>query len=270
MLLTGTWFGKEAAPASRWTEAYYPPAASAFGIDYATLDLNEAVRVCDSRDADAPFAYIVTPNAYHVVQHDRDPENIGPLLDGAWFRLCDSRVVALLLRLMGSEMPVVPGSELAPALFERSIDRDEPITIIGMNETVIAALRTQFGLTNVHHHNPPMGFIRNPEAVQECIEFVVAHPARYTFLVLGAMQQEELAYRIARDGRAKGLGLCLGGALEMLTGFKPRAPMWMQKAALEWLYRMAKEPKRIGRRVFNDCLPILGMAVRSWRRGARA
>lgn len=265
MLLTGTWFGKEAT-APRWTEAYYPPVSSAFGIDYATLGLDEAVRLCDSRDAAAPFAYVVTPNAYHVVQNDRNPEEIGPLLDGAWFRLCDSRVVSLLLRLMGSDMPVVPGSELAPALFERAIDKDEPITIVGMNETVIDALRTQYGLTNVHHHNPPMGFIRSPAAVQECIEFVVAHPARFTFLVLGAMQQEELAFRIARDGRARGLGLCLGGALEMMTGFKPRAPVWMQKAALEWLYRMAKEPKRIGKRVFNDCLPILGMAARSWVR----
>ena len=50
----------------------------------------------------------------------------------------------------------------------------------------------------------------------------------------------------------------------MMTGHKPRAPLWMQKAALEWLYRTFKEPRRIGRRVVNDCLPILGLAFRVW------
>lgn len=265
MLLTGSWFGAD-APAKRWVEAYYPPVSPAFGIDYATLALDEATRVCGSRDAAAPFAYVVTPNAYHVVQHDRNPEEIGPFLDGAWFRLCDSRVVSLLLRVMGEDMPVVPGSELAPALFEHVIQPDDAITILGMDESVVAILRERFKLTNLHHHNPPMGFIKDPAAVQACIDFVADHPARFTFLVLGAMQQEELAFRIARDGRSTGLGLCLGGALEMMTGHKPRAPLWMQKYALEWLYRMAKEPRRIGRRVFNDCLPILGMAARSWLR----
>ena len=50
------------------------------------------------------------------------------------------------------------------------------------------------------------------------------------------------------SGHAKGLGLCVGASLDFLAGKVKRAPAWMQKTRLEWLYRLASEPKRMWKR----------------------
>ncbi|MFX8035998.1 WecB/TagA/CpsF family glycosyltransferase, partial [Acinetobacter baumannii] len=91
-----------------------------------------------------------------------------------------------------------------------------------------------YGLTKLALHQPPMGFIKDPAAVEGCIRFVLDHPARYVFFAVGAPRSELLAQRIAERGGATGVGLCIGSSLHFLTGMVPRAPGWMRRLALEW------------------------------------
>jgi exopolysaccharide biosynthesis WecB/TagA/CpsF family protein len=102
-----------------------------------------------------------------------------------------------------------------------------------------------------------MGFIHDEAAIQAAVGFVQAHPARFVFLCVGSPQQERLAARIQATGGATGVGLCLGAALEFVTGAKRRAPAWMQRAHLEWLHRLGSEPRRLWRRYLLEAPRLL-------------
>jgi len=64
---------------------------------------------------------------------------------------------------------------------------------------------------------------------------------------LGAPKQDITAERLRRLDAAPAI-LCVGAAFDFLSGAKRRAPAWMQRAGLEWLHRLAHEPRRLWRR----------------------
>jgi exopolysaccharide biosynthesis WecB/TagA/CpsF family protein len=102
-----------------------------------------------------------------------------------------------------------------------------------------------------------MGFIKNEEAIAAAVEFVVAHPADLVFICVGSPQQELFANRLLSDGRAQGIGLCVGASLDFLAGTSTRAPRWMQYAHLEWLHRLIREPRRLWRRYILGFVPLV-------------
>jgi UDP-N-acetyl-D-mannosaminuronic acid transferase (WecB/TagA/CpsF family) len=91
-----------------------------------------------------------------------------------------------------------------------------------------------------------MKFIRDPVAVESCLrEIEAVGPFRFCFLAIGSPQQEIIAQKLKERGIVRGLALCVGAAIDFLTGVEKRAPVWMQEAGLEWLYRLTRNPKRL-------------------------
>ncbi|WP_159999662.1 WecB/TagA/CpsF family glycosyltransferase [Roseomonas sp. 18066] len=223
------------------------------------LDLEQTLAALQARDPAARFAYVVTPNADHFLRLERSGPELKRIYDAAWLSVCDSRVLRALAARRGIRLKLAAGSDLAVQLFARAIRADTPVTVIGGTEAVAADLRARFGLRHLAHHNPPMGFIRDPAEVARCVDFVAENPAPYVFLCVGSPRQEELAAAIVASGRATGIGLCLGAALEFVTGEKKRAPGWMQQANLEWLHRLASEPRRLWRRYILEAPRLLWM-----------
>jgi exopolysaccharide biosynthesis WecB/TagA/CpsF family protein len=94
-----------------------------------------------------------------------------------------------------------------------------------------------------------MGFISDAAAAEDCLRFIEAQsPFRFCFLAVGSPQQEILAHRLQTRGSARGLVFCVGAALNFITGAEARAPRWMQQMALEWLYRLLQDPRRLANR----------------------
>jgi exopolysaccharide biosynthesis WecB/TagA/CpsF family protein len=235
------------------------------GVEIAHLDTVEAAAVIAARDPALPFAYVVTPNAQHMVILDAgsDPA-FARAYDGAWLRLCDSQIMRILGRaLFDRNLPHATGADVTARLFAAHVRPDDAITVIGGDDELAARLRRRYGLTRLALHQPPMGFIKDPAAVDACIRFVLDHPARYVFFAVGAPRSEVLAHRIAERGGATGIGLCIGSSLHFLTGMVPRAPRWMRRFALEWLYRLVRDPRNHARRVFVESLPLVAIALRA-------
>lgn len=219
------------------------------------------------RDPSRPFAFVVTPNVDHLVRLSRGGE-LAPLYAQAWLTVCDSRVLELIASFSGEEVEVTPGSDLTAALFDNAIDPEEPVVVIGGDSDVIAGVTARYGLKDVRWHQPPMGLRTNPQAVADCAAFVAANPARFVFLCVGSPQQEMIAAACIERGDCTGVGLCVGASLDFLSGKTQRAPRWMQQARLEWLHRLAEEPKRMWRRYLVDGPRVL-IIWWEWRR-ARA
>jgi N-acetylglucosaminyldiphosphoundecaprenol N-acetyl-beta-D-mannosaminyltransferase len=238
------------------------PTIRLLGLEFADLDVAAAATWLARRPATAPFGYVTTPNADHLVRLSRQPW-MAPLYRDALMRLLDSRVVARVARLAGLRAPrVTPGSDLTEVLLTRHLAVDEHVTIVGLQPEWLPALVARCGLAPPAHYDPPMGFIGDAGALRATVEFVLMHPARFVFLAVGSPRQEVLAAAIASTREATGVGLCIGASLEFLAGAAQRAPLWVQHACLEWLYRLGKEPRRLARRYLRDCPSVFPMLLR--------
>ena len=233
------------------------------GLDFDEMEQAAALALLAARPAGAPFAYLVTPNADHLVRLARDPARYGPLYRDAAWRLLDSRVVARLARLLGLKAPpVVPGSDLTARLLTTVIEPDAPLAMLGGSRATAAAIAARYGLRALHHHDPPMGFDTDPAAFEAALRFVEASAARFTFLCVGSPRQEMVARALLQRGRAVGTALCVGASLRFLSGEEARAPRLMQRAGMEWAWRLAQDPKRLARRYLVDDPAIIGLL---WR-----
>ena len=195
------------------------------------------------------FGFVVTPNVDHLVRYSEDEVFRGHYKK-ADYVLLDSRFAAYTLRLVkGIRLRVCTGADLTAALLTSIVKPTDPIVIIGGSAEAARAIGEIYGLTNLAHHNPPMGFAQDLNAIEECLRFIESHsPFRFCFLAVGSPQQEALAALLQARGIARGMALCVGASLNFITGSEKRAPTWIQQMALEWLFRLAQDPKRLARR----------------------
>ncbi len=194
------------------------------------------------------FRFIVTPNVDHLVRVAKEPDVFNPLYEASWLSVCDSRILELLAKFSGLPLKAVPGSDLTQQLFDNVITRDDTITVIGADDEIISTLKKLYGFDKINHYEPPFGLRHKPEEVAKTAEYIAQNPARYVFICVGSPQQEMIAKACLDRGDCVGLGLCVGASLEFLSGRVKRAPKWMQNLRMEWLFRLASEPKRLWKR----------------------
>jgi exopolysaccharide biosynthesis WecB/TagA/CpsF family protein len=166
---------------------------------------------------------------------------------------CDSRVLSRLARFNDRCLPVITGSDLTARLIARADEEHLTIALIGPTAAASAALQSRYPGINLMVHTPPMGFITSKHEVRKCVDFILKTQAPLIFLAVGMPQQEILAHHIADDPEVRGVGLCIGASIDFLTGKQRRAPVWVQKAGFEWLYRLVSDPRRLASRYLIEC-----------------
>jgi exopolysaccharide biosynthesis WecB/TagA/CpsF family protein len=215
------------------------------------------------------FGYVVTPNVDHLIRFHDEPHFRALYADAAYI-LLDSRFLSIIFRWVKAvRVRVCTGSDLTAQLFARTVAPEDRIVLIGGDTSQAKVLAARYGLKALSHYSPPMGFIRDPEGVEGCLQFIEScSPFRFCFLAVGSPQQEMIAQMLKVRGVARGLALCIGASVNFLTGAERRAPRWVQGIAMEWLYRLAQNPGRLaarylirGPRVFS-MLPMTYVAVR--------
>lgn len=202
------------------------------------------------------FGFIVTANADHIV---RIPEqkDFSDAYSKAEYTTCDSRVVMLLASLVKTDLgEVITGSDLTKDVIENIANTDTPLVIFGSEESDVLFLSEKYSLKNVFHYNPPMGFINEKTEIDKCLSFINEIDHGIVLFCVGSPQQEILASYVKEYTKFRGIGLCVGASINFMTGKVARAPLWVQKLALEWAYRLIKEPRRLSKRYLR-CLKIL-------------
>ncbi len=217
-------------------------------IDIDDYDLAETSALVADFGAGS-YGFIVTPNADHLIRYSEEA-SFRALYSEATYVLLDSRFVAHLVRLTkGQRVRVCPGSDLTAQIFRHIIGPGDRIVLVGASAAQATKLRDRFGLHALQHIDPPMEFIKDPVAVETCLgEIEALSPFRFCFLAIGCPQQEIIATHLKQRGRARGLALCIGASINFLTGVERRAPPWVQRCGLEWLYRLLQDPGRMAKR----------------------
>jgi exopolysaccharide biosynthesis WecB/TagA/CpsF family protein len=213
------------------------------------------------------YGYLVTPNVDHLVRlHGQSAEipELANIYRDADFCTCDSKVLARLAKWRGVNLPVVPGSDLAALMFEQVISSGDRIAIVGGNAELLADLQAKYPDVTFVQHRPPMGLMQDPEARRAAAEFIAAQEPRFTFVCVGSPQQELIASEAGKIEGSRGLALCVGAALEFITGTQKRAPLLARRLGLEWAHRLLSNPRRMWRRYLVEGPAIFLLAYR-WR-----
>jgi N-acetylglucosaminyldiphosphoundecaprenol N-acetyl-beta-D-mannosaminyltransferase len=94
-------------------------------------------------------------------------------------------------------------------------------------------------------YSPPFRKLTKAED-EEVVKKINSSGAALVYVVLGCPKQEK--WMASMKGRIHAEMVGIGGALHVMIGLQKRAPMWMQKAGLEWFFRFSQEPKRLFKR----------------------
>jgi len=245
-----------------------PPDEDMLGvIGLCPLGEAEVTQFIAARPADAPFEYVVTANAQHLVLLAEPGAPLREAYDAAWLRLNDGQIARALARwATGASFGLATGSDVTRHLLAQHITAEDAVTIIGGAPGLPEALRSRFPIRRIHLHDPPMGYIHDPGAVEAAVAFVRAHPSRFVFVTTGVPRSEAFLLRLKQAGGITGTGLAFGSALRFAVDEVQRAPDWMRALGLEWLFRLGSEPQRLWRRYVIESSPIFLLAWRAWRR----
>jgi N-acetylglucosaminyldiphosphoundecaprenol N-acetyl-beta-D-mannosaminyltransferase len=240
-----------------------------FGLPFGSVTVPQAVSHLLNRASTGGLAsyVVVTPNVDHVVRIERDQELRRSYLTADLF-LADGAPIVWAARLLGATLPGrVTGADLMPALLQQAA-RGMRVAIVGSRPEWAAhdieSLRNRYPNLVLKVFAPPMGVDPfGAEAEQIGLE-VERFAPRLVFVCLGFPRQEHWAIR-HRTRLHGAVVLCCGAALDFLVSRVPRAPSVVRAAGLEWLWRLASEPRRLWRRYLVDDPAFVGIVLREWR-----
>jgi N-acetylglucosaminyldiphosphoundecaprenol N-acetyl-beta-D-mannosaminyltransferase len=196
------------------------------------------------------------------VAANRD-ERLKDALLGADAVTADGMSIVWASRLLGQKLKQrVTGIDLFERLVERAANRGFGVYFLGAREesvrgTVELFARRYPALRIAGYRN---GYFESSESPSVC-ETIKQSRADLLFVAMGSPRQE---HWIASNLPLTGVGFALGvgGSFDHLGGHARRAPKWMQRSGLEWLHRLAQEPRRLWRRYLIGNSAFLWLIIR--------
>ena len=215
------------------------------GVGFDNVTMDEAVSRAMDFLAEEGTHYVATPNP-EIVEVCRENPAARAAVNGADLVLPDGIGVIKGAAMLGTPLRErVPGIEFAARLMARMAEEGRSLFLLGAKpgvaEEAARRLTVQYpGLRIAGTHD---GYFQDDALV---IEAIRRSGAEAVFVCLGAPKQE---LWMARNGAATGARLLcgLGGSLDIFAGNVERAPEFWREHGLEWLYRLCREPRRIGR-----------------------
>ncbi len=241
------------------------------GVEISNVSMAETLLHIETRVASREFCYIVTPNVDHLMKLQNDRE-FRKVYEGACLAVPDGVPLLWAARVLGTPLKErVNGTDLFIKTCERSAAKGHSIFLLGGNpgsaEKAGSSLERSFpGLRVAGHYCPEYGFDRNPSECERIQKLISASKTDILFVGLGAPKQEKwiATYGPGCDVR---VAIGIGVSFSFIAGDIKRAPAWMQRNGLEWLWRLLSEPRRLSKRYLLDDMPFVWHVGRYWLKG---
>ena len=243
-----------------------------FGMQISRVSMNETLGIvldwCATPRKGA-CRYVVTPNVDHAVLFQHRPD-----LRDAYARaslvLADGAPLVLASRLCGKELPErVAGSDLVPRLFGAT---SEPLRVFllgaapGVADAAAGRIHAQWpNVAVVGTYSPPLGFEDDADENERILTLIASAQPDLLVVGFGAPKQELWVSKHCDRLQAR-VALCAGATIDFLAGHRRRSPVWMRRAGLEWLHRVASEPRRLAGRTPGGAWELPQLLGREWRR----
>lgn len=228
------------------------------GVEVANLSEGEALSFIDRLVGEIGPHYAAVVNAAKIVAANEDAALKRALLE-ADLVTADGMSIVWASRLLGQPLNQrVTGIDLFERLVERAAEQGWSVYFLGSREESVSKVAEGFAKA---HPNLRIAGWRNghfdaseSESVAKAIR---ASKADLLFVAMGSPLQELwITSNLERIGVRFAMGV--GGSFDHVSGFARRAPGWMQRSGLEWLYRLMREPRRLWRRY------LIGNSIFIW------
>lgn len=233
------------------------------GATIDVLDWDEALERISAWANARESRIVCLCNVHSLVTARRDPA-FGEVIREADLAAPDGMPVAWMLRRLGHiGQKRISGPDLMWRYCAGAAARGEKIFLFGAGDATLVALEKRLraafpGLIIAGAHSPPFRDLTNEED-REIIDRINASGANTVWVALGCPKQEQWMH--AHRGHIRAVMLGVGAAFDYHAGTLRRAPRWMQFLGMEWLHRLACEPRRLWKRyLLTNTLFILGAA----------
>lgn len=243
-------------------ERPYGERIEVLGCPVDALDLPATVERCFTLIEDGGGAWQASTNALKIDLCARDPR-FAETLRASDIVSADGMPVVWASRLLGQPLPGrVNGTDLMHELLAAAEKRGLSVYVLGAREDVL-----ERALSRLRSHHPQLqiaggqhGYFAAEEEDDVVARVRSAGPALLLVAMPSPWKEEFLRRRIGDLG--VGLAVGVGGSIDVLAGDRARAPLWMQRSGLEWLFRLAQEPRRMWRRYLVGNLRFLWLMSR--------
>lgn len=244
-----------------------PPTIPLMGLDLAAVSERDTINYVLDGVVGGRGGWVCPANLDVLRQWRRSPE-VRELVAAADLVVADGMPLVWAGELQGSPLPErVAGSSLILSLTAAAADAGASVFLLGGNPgtaeaavTKLTELSPQLRLAGTFC--PPFGFERNPSSIERIEGLLRAAAPDIVYVGLGFPKQERLIFELRRSLPTTWFVSC-GVSFSFVAGEIPRAPARMQRLGLEWLYRMAQEPKRLYRRYLFLGIPFLAHLLSS-------
>ncbi|MFL5897552.1 MAG: WecB/TagA/CpsF family glycosyltransferase [Solirubrobacterales bacterium] len=244
-------------------------AVAVLGCRLSPVTMDEAVLRCEEAIAAGGYYQHMSVNAAKLVAMQDDPTLEG-MVTSCDLVTADGQSVVWASRLLGTPVPErVTGIDLMERLLQAADNNGYRVFILGAKPDVLAA-----ALANLHERYPNLtiagsrdGYFAESEMLDVCDEIRQAH-ADMLFVAMSSPRKE---YFLGEQGASLRVPFAMGvgGSVDVIAGVAKRAPRLLQRLGLEWAYRLAQEPRRLGNRYLSTNLRFAAMLLRAMRPSSR-
>jgi N-acetylglucosaminyldiphosphoundecaprenol N-acetyl-beta-D-mannosaminyltransferase len=229
-----------------------PPRAAILDVPLAISDYDEVIDWMQALIATGAHGYVTAAAVNLVMSAREDPQTRAAVL-GATLAVPDGQPLVWALRALGHKRATrVYGPDLMARFCARAAVEGTPIYLYGGRtpealELLEARLRERFpGLRIAGGYSPPFRAL-SAEEEQNVVSAIDASGAQVVWVGTGQPKQEKWMLAM-RPRLSAPLLVGVGAAFDFHAGLVSQAPKWMQRNGLEWIYRLAREPRRLWRR----------------------
>jgi N-acetylglucosaminyldiphosphoundecaprenol N-acetyl-beta-D-mannosaminyltransferase len=250
------------------------PAVTIINTRIHSLTMDEVLTRVEAMAAGPASSHVITANVDHLMVVRRDP-GLGAIYRSAALVVPDGVPLLWAARFLGTPLRErINGTDLMEFTCALAARRHFSIFLLGAAPGVAAdvagRLRQSFpGLDVRGTYSPALGFESDPGENQRIRSMLLERKPDILFVSLGIPKGVRW---IAENQQACGVALAIevGASFAFISGRLKRAPRWMQKAGLEWFWRLLLEPRRLWKRyLFND-LPFFFHLLNQKIRAPRA
>lgn len=213
------------------------------------VDLNGALVRIEGLVRAGNGGTVFTPNVDHVVVAQNNPR-FRAAYQAASLSLVDGTPVLWASSLLGTPLPMkISGSDLVMPLLARAAERGLRVYFLGGDPGVAEQAQRvlERELPNLKIVGIDAARINVDQIAPDVLERIQAARPDIVLVALGAPKQEIFSHE-QREALKPAVLVGVGASLDFIAGTRSRAPVWISKVGLEWLYRLAQEPRRLASR----------------------
>lgn len=228
-------------------------------IDNVTLD--EAIKHIEKCVKNHTVGHVITPNVDQIVRMESD-EKFREICNSCELLLVDGHPLMWISKLY--RMPFkekICGSDLVPVLCEVSARKGYSVFLLGAASGVAKRaadkLKKQYlGLKIAGTYSPPIGFEKDINEINKINDMLRKSRADMLFVGMGVPKQDIFIHENMNIYQIP-MSFSIGGTIDFIAGEQKRAPKWINRIGMEWLYRFLHDPKRLFKRYFIDDMKIV-------------